>query len=195
MQRTTWWYSALLIIASAGAGAAEPPREAPAAVQSLKRPIKVAPVEPAPVKLVRVEPASTAVPNGSYLGSCAPVRVDGDTLHGNCDTGKGRRDSSISVSRCAGVDIANHYGQLRCLTRVRAHWGEFVLPAGSYINSCGAKVVGTVLKAACGTGEGEHKMFGITMSSENVRGAELELSTCPDGADIANLRGHLTCVK
>lgn len=63
------------------------------------------------------------------------------------------------------------------------------------VHSCAGGFDGTVLKAVCGTGEGASSLPGLTMSSENRRSTHLDLARCPDGADIANLRGHLTCVQ
>ena len=50
--------------------------------------------------------------------------------------------SDISVSRCAGVDISNYHGRLRCLTPVRANWGGRVLRNGSWVGEWRAQDLG-----------------------------------------------------
>ena len=140
-------------------------------------------------------PESIAVPRGSYLDSCENARVEGDTLTASCKTQTGRlREGSISVSNCAGVDISNRYGFLICLTPVRARWGGRVLPPGSWINSCTGSVTNNVLHAFCLDGAGGSSLLGMETSREGQRENSMDVSRCPDGSDIANLRGTLTCI-
>ena len=169
--------------------AAEPPPLSPKLETAAPRVRKLQPIQ--------LPPASNAVPNGSYLASCGPVSVSGDVLTATCRSGgSGDIVSDISVSRCAGVDISNYHCRLRCLTPVRANWGGRVLRNGSWAASCeGGIVNGSTMKAFCRTGEGEVKMLGLEMSREGIRETTLDLAGCPDGADVANIRGYLTCVR
>lgn len=136
-----------------------------------------------------------AVPNGSYLASCQNVAISGDVLSASCQLNDGRRrDTSISVSGCEGVDIFNRNGSLLCVTPVRARWAGPVLPPGNYINSCNARVFGVILYAGCLTGEGDVSILGIEVQAEGQRNNHLDLSRCPDGSEIADLHGDLTCI-
>jgi hypothetical protein len=181
--------AALLGFASASAFAAEPPR-APVPLQNIKQPAP-APALKVPV-LLR---PSVAVPNGSYLASCQNVRTEGDALKASCERKSGGRwETSISVSGCSGVDIFNRNGVLMCVTPVRARWGKTVLPPGSYVNSCFGYVEGMTLRAACLTGSGDVSILGLEVSNESTRQNRMDLTRCPDGSEIANLRGDLTCI-
>lgn len=168
------------------------------AVDPPKRPDPIRTTKPAPmvVPLLKAPtPPSIAVPNGSYLATCQNVRTEGDALKASCARRDGgRTESAISVSGCAGVDIFNRNGRLMCVTPTRARWSGPVLPPGSYINSCFANVDGTTLQASCLTGEGDVSILGLDMSREGVRSNRMDLSRCPDGSEIANLRGDLACI-
>lgn len=183
---------ALVLATLAGTAAAVDPPRPPEKIRN------VTPPPPAPklVPLLKVPAApSVAVPNGSYLATCQNVRVEGDLLKASCSRRNGdRADTSISVSGCAGVDIFNRNGNLMCVTPVRARWAGLVLPPGSYVATCSAAVEGTTLHAACLTGEGDVSILGMDMVREGVRENRLDLTRCPDGSEIANLRGDLTCV-
>ena len=160
------------------------------------------PVAPAALKVPVVKPAlvaapSVAAPRGSYLDSCPVVRAEGDTLYATCTSGIDGNDyeSTISISRCAGVDVVNSIGYLRCATPVRAHWAGNVLPPGSYLSSCvWASVDGEVLTATCNTGNRTGGVLGFA-SQEETLNSTLSLAGCPDGADIGNHRGRLACIK
>lgn len=158
------------------------------------------PVIPAPTPRVRTlhlppPPVSIAVPNGSYLASCQNVRTEGGELKASCEGRKGgRHETSISVAACEGVDIFNRYGRLMCVTPVRARWGGGAVPPGSYLDSCSALVEGTTLRAGCLTGEGDTSILGFEISREGIRSNRIDLTRCPDGSEIANLRGDLTCI-
>lgn len=150
----------------------------------------------APLRMAPVAPRSVAVPGGSYLQSCADVRVEGDTLRAECKMRSGARYSAhVSVSGCKGADIENHGGQLRCATPVRERWSDTVLPPGSYLESCDALFDGGVLYANCGTGQGETKVLGIEVVREGRAQTQLDMSACMGFRDIANISGDLTCVR
>lgn len=87
-------------------------------------------------KLLKVAPiaaAPNAVSAGSYLQSCGPASVTGDLRTATCQRRmEAGNTSSISVSRCSGVDIANSDGGLRCIARARTHWGGRVVPGGRW---------------------------------------------------------------
>ena len=171
----------LLLVAAAAA--AEPPRPQvdPVAIPT-----------PTPtMKIKRLPPVapSVAVPNGSYLATCQNVRIEGALLHASCEARTGVRvDSSIDVAGCAGVDIFNRHGLLMCVTPVRARWGGRVLPPGSYVDSCKGEVQGTTLVGLCKTGKSD------ILGNTDYRVTKVDLARCPDGSEIANLRGDLTCI-
>lgn len=54
-------------------------------------------------------------PQGSYQSSCNDISVRGSRLYASCrDVGRNRRASSLEITRCSGVDIANDNGLLVC---------------------------------------------------------------------------------
>ncbi|TCZ82071.1 CVNH domain-containing protein [Lysobacter sp. N42] len=191
----------LPLIAPAATSAGEPPRapaqplEAPA--RPLVRPAPVAPPQPAtaPIRATTIE-RPVPVPNGSYLRTCRAPRATASMLHAECDAGREGRwiASSLPWPKCAGADISNRNGRLVCVTPVRANWGDAVLPPGSWFDSCWGSVEQGWLKARCKTGSGEVKVLGLTIEGEGTTPTALDLARCPDGSDIANIRGQLTCV-
>ena len=179
---------ALLLATFAGAALAVDPPQPPEKIGQIRRPTMVVP-------LLKTPAPSIAVPNGSYLASCQNVRTEGELLKASCRRRDGsRRETAISVPGCAGVDIFNRNGFLMCATPARARWAGNVLPPGSYIASCFANVEGTVLHASCLTGAGDVSVLGLEISREGVRENRMDLTRCPDGSEIANLHGDLTCV-
>lgn len=163
-----------------------------------KIPPVTTPAKPKPVlRLAPVTPVSNAVPDGSYLRSCRAPRVEQGVLAARCERQRAGefRDSTIPVARCAGTDIFNSDGMLFCATPVRAHWGDNVVPPGSWLLSCRGLVRHGVLRAACRTGDSSGSGIPlIDPSREIVGGTELDLARCPNGSDIANIRGQLTCI-
>ncbi|MFZ5656105.1 MAG: hypothetical protein ACOY37_03430 [Pseudomonadota bacterium] len=192
----------LPILVPLAASAGEPPRTPPPAVTSpsrpLVRPVPVTPAQPvtsAPLKAAALE-QPVPVPNGSYLRSCRAPRATASMLHAECDAGHDGRwiASSLPWPKCAGADISNRNGRLVCITSVRANWDGAVLPPGSWFDSCWGNVEHGWLKARCRTGSGEVKVLGLTIEGEGTVPTTLDLARCPDGSDIANIRGQLTCV-
>lgn len=170
------------------------PVRLPAAAQAL--PPRPEPA-PRPLQVTGGLETSVAVPAGSYLRTCRVPKATSATLSAECAGREGRWISStLSYPRCGGADIANRHGWLACVTALRENWGGHVLPPGSWLATCpyGA-VEGTVLRASCLTGS--QVGSGVPLIDPAREGwdtTRLDLARCPHGADIANIRGQLTCV-
>ena len=122
------------------------------------------------------------VPQGSYLQSCTNVRMGGRQLFAVCPSPNGRRSAStIDPNACAGADIANINGVLRCNGGNAVPGYGNGLPNGSYQASCiNASIRGAVLSAACTTPNGQRER------------SQLDVNRCA-GADIQNADGVLAC--
>jgi hypothetical protein len=190
----------LLLFAFVPLGALATP---PAGVQSVQLPAaaKLPPLRPSETKAspapLQSMSAQTAVPvpGGSYLRTCRAPRATAAMLHAECEASGGRwLASNLPWPKCAGADISNRNGRLVCLTPRRANWGGSVLPPGSWFDSCWGTVEGRMLDARCRTGSGEVRVLGLVVEGEGVAHSRLSLDACPDGSDIANIRGQLTCI-
>lgn len=116
-------------------------------------------------------------PQGSYRLTCSNVKLDQDTLAGNCLSIKEAWVyTSLSIYGCVD-DIANMDGRLSC-----SKGG--VPPKGSYKQTCRLievqRVPGVPLTAECQAVDGHW----IRTNHEG---------SCPAGQDLANLNGQLTC--
>ena len=138
------------------------------------------------VQLFAVSVAGTAqagaVPRGSYLQSCSefavPPGYGGTVLTALCrTTGGGQKRSSLYLGDCKpGADISNQDGLLYCASIRVLH--------GSYEQSCSQIAFeGGVLTATC------RSRGGV-----NIRTFVIP-STCGPSRDIANIDGHLVCIK
>lgn len=113
-------------------------------------------------------------PYGSYQSSCKDIRVSGGVLHARCQ-GRGWNPTSIEIAKCAGRDIENDRGELRC----GARRGD--VPYGSYLGSCRqVEVHGSDLMAYC---------------RKNTREELFARLRLPCHGDIANDRGKLICKR
>src|SRR5947209_16698047 len=118
-------------------------------------------------------------PRGSYQQTCRDIRVQGDRLEAECDTGNGnwRRSSLDHFDDCSG-EIVNDNGQLECTRR-----GGRQIPRGSYVDTCrNIYVRGDTLRANCQTGDG-HWNWSQLNDWDDCRGG------------IGNDNGHLVCRK
>ncbi len=117
-----------------------------------------------------------SLPSGSYTKTCQNISINNDTLHAQCDNGKGGLDETTldQVSQCKG-DIGNLHGSLSC--------SRGIVPSGSYRSSCiNPTVSGGTLVAHCEAKSG--KLQNASLSG---------ISLCT--GDIGNLDGNLTCAK
>ncbi len=118
-------------------------------------------------------------PGGSYSQTCRDIRVHGDRLEAECDTGNGdwRRSSLDHFDDCYG-EIVNDNGQLECTRR-----GGRQVPRGSYVQTCrNIYVRGDTLRASCQSNDG-HWRWSQLNDWDDCRGG------------IVNDNGHLVCRK
>lgn len=119
-------------------------------------------------------------PEGSYRMTCANVKMDKDMLVGKCLRIHDKKDiwesTSLNIYGCVD-DIANIDGTLSC-----SKGGE--PPKGSYRQTCRRIEVNIMpkvpLSAECKTETG----YWIRTN---------HAGSCPQGKDLANLNGKLTC--
>ena len=136
-----------------------------------------------------------SIPQGSYQKTCRQIRIARGSLFASCDTRRGSVVGTVlkNYRHCHG-DIANINGHLTC-TRSRVvvppvkpqppvtNHPVTRLPKGSYKQSCSnIRVVQGNLHASCKTRRGS--VIGTVLN--NYRHCR---------ADIANINGHLTCVR
>lgn len=116
-------------------------------------------------------------PQGSYRLTCAYAKLNLNTLTGKCiDIKEQWIDAWLNIYGCVD-DIANMDGVLSC-----SKGG--VPPKGSYRKTCRLIEVNTVagvpLTAQCQAGDGHWLRTN-------------HAGSCPEGKDLANLNGQLTC--
>jgi hypothetical protein len=139
--------------------------------------------------------AGSAAPAGSYIKVCNNISMANGTLTATCKTlGNGTLRSSVDVNRCGG-DIGDNDGTLQCYARSFSVAQGNAIPRGSYTQSCHAgsmnsswrttRVQGTILYGG---------VCGKRQKNTYTLDPSLDLRTCPQNSDIANIDGQLICL-
>lgn len=120
----------------------------------------------------------TALPQGSWRGTCRDAYMEGSILYAQCSQRDGDwKRASLDLRRCYGAPVVNANGRLECSQQAASG----ALPPGPWRQSCrDGQVRGDVLYAVCRQDHGDWKR------------AKVYLPECV-GRPISNDNGRLVC--